>query len=134
MLLEHRPADQVRPSPTRERVSVRAAATVGQAEGSAVSGFRYNTWQLQDWLIERQLADCGAKDALEALKQAALLLQVNKKTEADAASIGGLCTAISPTQVRARLASSAQTYQMLVPMLLILSTDRENTEPVHAGD
>lgn len=101
---------------------------------SAVSGFRYNTWQLQDWLIERQLADCGAKDALEPLKQAALLLQVNKKTEADAASIGSLCTAISPTQVRVRLASSAQTCQMSVPMLLALSTDTEDTEPVHAGD
>uniref|UniRef100_H3D867 Myosin VAb n=1 Tax=Tetraodon nigroviridis TaxID=99883 RepID=H3D867_TETNG len=60
---------------------------------------RYNSWQLQDWLMDRELADCGAKETLEPLKQAALLLQVNKKTEADAAAIGGLCTAISPTQI-----------------------------------
>lgn len=101
---------------------LRAAVFLGQC--SALSGFRYNTWQLQDWLIERELADCGAKETLEPLKQAALLLHVNKKTEADAASIGGLCTAISPTQVRARSASSGQTSEESVSMLLILSTDR----------
>lgn len=52
--------------------------------------------------MDRELADCGAKKTLEPLKQAALLLQVNKKTEADAAAIGALCTAISPTQVGQR--------------------------------
>lgn len=31
-----------------------------------------------------------------------MLLQVNKKMEADAAAIGGLCPALSPTQVGAR--------------------------------
>lgn len=75
------------------------------AERSALPGSRYNSWQLQDWLIDRELADCGAKETLEPLKQAALLLQVNKKTEADAASISSLCTAISPTQVGQRLFS-----------------------------
>lgn len=125
MLLEHRPADQVRP------VRPKSCRLPGQADSSAVSGFRYNVWQLQDWLIERELADCGAKEPLEPLKQAALLLQVNKRTEADAASIGSLCTAIGPTQVRAR---SAQPSEELVSMLLVSSTDRENTEPLHAGD
>lgn len=52
--------------------------------------------------MDRELADCGTKETLEPLKQAALLLQVNKKTEADAASIGSLCTALSPTQVGQR--------------------------------
>lgn len=78
---------------------------LGHADCSALPGFRYSSWQLQDWLIDRELADCGAKEALEPLKQAALLLQVNKKTEADAASIGSLCTAVSPTQVGQRLFS-----------------------------
>eukprot|EP00066_Takifugu_rubripes_P004420 XP_003967783.1 PREDICTED: unconventional myosin-Va-like [Takifugu rubripes] len=71
----------------------------GMCSWSTGLQIRYNTWQLQDWLIDRELADCGAKETLEPLKQAALLLHVNKKTEADAASIGSLCTAISPTQI-----------------------------------
>lgn len=107
-----------------EKRPVRVAVFLGQADCSAVSGFRYNIWQLQDWLIDQELADCGAKETLEPLKQAALLLQVNKSTEADAASIGSLCTAISPTQVRARSACSGQPSAELVSMLLILSTDR----------
>lgn len=71
----------------------------GGAESPALPASRYSSWQLQDWLMDRELVDCGAKEALEPLKQAALLLQVNKKTEADAASISSLCSAISPTQV-----------------------------------
>lgn len=106
-----------------EKRPVRAAVFLGQADCSAVSGFRYNIWQLQDWLINRELADCGAKEKLEPLKQAALLLQIDKRTEADAASISSLCTAISPTQVRARSASSGQPSEELVLMFLSLSTD-----------
>lgn len=86
-----------------QTASVRARVAPGGADSPALPAFRYSSWQLQDWLIDRDLVDCGAKEALEPLKQAALLLQVNKKTEADAISISSLCTAISPTQVAQRL-------------------------------
>lgn len=56
-------------------------------------------WQLQEWLTDRQLADCGAKETLEPLRQAAQLLQINKKTEADAQAICTLCTALNTAQV-----------------------------------
>ncbi|XP_034032086.1 unconventional myosin-Va-like isoform X2 [Thalassophryne amazonica] len=60
---------------------------------------RYNVWQLEEWLTERDLADCGAKDTLEPLIQAAQLLQINKKTEADAQAISNMCTALTKAQI-----------------------------------
>uniref|UniRef100_A0A3Q3X431 Dilute domain-containing protein n=1 Tax=Mola mola TaxID=94237 RepID=A0A3Q3X431_MOLML len=60
---------------------------------------RYNVWQLQEWLTDRELADCGAKETLEPLRQAAQLLQINKKTEADAQTICSLCTDLSTAQI-----------------------------------
>ncbi|XP_049577986.1 unconventional myosin-Va isoform X1 [Syngnathus scovelli] len=60
---------------------------------------RYNVWQLEEWLAERQLADCGAKEMLEPLVQAAQLLQVNKKTEADAQAICNMCTGLTTAQI-----------------------------------
>ncbi|XP_075883468.1 unconventional myosin-Va-like [Nelusetta ayraudi] len=60
---------------------------------------RYNVWQLQEWLTDRQLTDCGAKETLEPLRQAAQLLQINKKTEADAQAICTLCTALNTAQI-----------------------------------
>ncbi|KAM7396859.1 hypothetical protein PAMP_019867 [Pampus punctatissimus] len=60
---------------------------------------RYNVWQLEEWLMERELADCGAKENLEPLVQAAQLLQINKKTEADAQAICSMCTALTTAQI-----------------------------------
>uniref|UniRef100_A0A3B4YES3 Unconventional myosin-Va-like n=1 Tax=Seriola lalandi dorsalis TaxID=1841481 RepID=A0A3B4YES3_SERLL len=60
---------------------------------------RYNVWQLEEWLSERELADCGAKEILEPLVQAAQLLQIKKKTEADAQAICNMCTALNTAQI-----------------------------------
>lgn len=60
---------------------------------------RYNVWQLEEWLAERELADCGATETLEPLLQAAQLLQIKKKTEADAQVIGTMCSALTTTQI-----------------------------------
>ncbi|KAM3869682.1 unconventional myosin-Va-like [Diretmus argenteus] len=60
---------------------------------------RYNAWQLEEWLVEKQLTDCGAKEALEPLIQASQLLQVNKKTEADAQSICTMCSGLTSAQI-----------------------------------
>ncbi|KAM3609650.1 uncharacterized protein V6R79_018209 [Siganus canaliculatus] len=60
---------------------------------------RYNVWQLEEWLSERSLADCGAKETLEPLVQAAQLLQIKKKTEADAQAICTMCTALTTAQI-----------------------------------
>lgn len=65
----------------------------------AASLFRYNVWQLEEWLAEREMADCGAKEMLEPLVQAAQLLQVKKKTEADAQAICNMCTGLTTAQV-----------------------------------
>lgn len=61
--------------------------------------FRYNVWQLEEWLTERDLAECGAKETLEPLVQAAQLLQIKKKTEADAKAICNMCSALTTAQV-----------------------------------
>uniref|UniRef100_A0A8C9YAM2 Myosin VAb n=1 Tax=Sander lucioperca TaxID=283035 RepID=A0A8C9YAM2_SANLU len=60
---------------------------------------RYNVWQLEEWLAERELADCGAKETLEPLLQAAQLLQIKKKTEADAQTICTMCSALTTAQI-----------------------------------
>lgn len=60
---------------------------------------RYNVWQLEEWLTERDMADSGAKEMLEPLVQAAQLLQIKKKTEADAQAICNMCTELSPAQI-----------------------------------
>uniref|UniRef100_A0A3Q2ZL99 Dilute domain-containing protein n=1 Tax=Hippocampus comes TaxID=109280 RepID=A0A3Q2ZL99_HIPCM len=60
---------------------------------------RYNVWQLEEWLAEREMADCGAKEMLEPLVQAAQLLQVKKKTEADAQAICNMCTGLTTAQI-----------------------------------
>ncbi|XP_067446055.1 unconventional myosin-Va-like isoform X1 [Thunnus thynnus] len=60
---------------------------------------RYNVWQLEEWLTERELADCGAKETLEPLVQAAQLLQIKKKTESDAQAICNMCTALTTAQI-----------------------------------
>ncbi|XP_041651873.1 unconventional myosin-Va-like [Cheilinus undulatus] len=60
---------------------------------------RYNVWQLEEWLAERDLHDCGAKETLEPLVQAAQLLQINKKTDSDAQAICNMCTALTTAQI-----------------------------------
>uniref|UniRef100_A0A3Q4HGI0 Unconventional myosin-Va-like n=1 Tax=Neolamprologus brichardi TaxID=32507 RepID=A0A3Q4HGI0_NEOBR len=60
---------------------------------------RYNVWQLEEWLAERELTDSGAKETLEPLIQAAQLLQIKKKTEADAQAICNMCTGLTTAQI-----------------------------------
>uniref|UniRef100_A0A3B4A8N8 Dilute domain-containing protein n=1 Tax=Periophthalmus magnuspinnatus TaxID=409849 RepID=A0A3B4A8N8_9GOBI len=60
---------------------------------------RYNVWQLEEWLTEKDMANSGAKEMLEPLVQAAQLLQIKKKTEADAQGICNMCTELTPAQI-----------------------------------
>uniref|UniRef100_A0A4W5Q2S4 Methyl-CpG binding domain protein 3b n=1 Tax=Hucho hucho TaxID=62062 RepID=A0A4W5Q2S4_9TELE len=60
---------------------------------------RYNVSQLEEWLRSRGLQAGGAVALLEPLIQAAQLLQVGKKTEADAQALVHTCTALSTQQV-----------------------------------
>uniref|UniRef100_A0AAQ5YNX9 Methyl-CpG binding domain protein 3b n=1 Tax=Amphiprion ocellaris TaxID=80972 RepID=A0AAQ5YNX9_AMPOC len=60
---------------------------------------RYNVSLLEEWLRSRGLQAGGAVATLEPLIQAAQLLQVGKKTEADARSIVETCTALSSQQI-----------------------------------
>ncbi|KAI1889663.1 hypothetical protein AGOR_G00165260 [Albula goreensis] len=60
---------------------------------------RYNVSQLEEWLRDKNLMNCGAKDMLEPLIQAAQLLQVKKKTDEDADAICSMCSALSSAQI-----------------------------------
>lgn len=82
--------------------------------------FRYNVWQLEEWLTERELEDCGAKETLEPLIQAAQLLQIKKKTEADAKAICNMCTALTTEQVQHQLGLSRLHLCTCVLLVLLL--------------
>ncbi|CAG5864870.1 unnamed protein product [Menidia menidia] len=60
---------------------------------------RYNVSLLEEWLRSRGVQAGGAAAALEPLIQAVQLLQVGKKTEADAEAIVQTCTALSSQQI-----------------------------------
>uniref|UniRef100_A0AAY5K3R1 Myosin VAa n=1 Tax=Esox lucius TaxID=8010 RepID=A0AAY5K3R1_ESOLU len=60
---------------------------------------RYNVSQLEEWLRDKSLMMCGAKETLEPLIQAAQLLQVKKKTDEDAEAICSLCNCLSTAQI-----------------------------------
>lgn len=60
---------------------------------------RYNVSQLEEWLRSRGLQAGGAVATLEPLIQAAQLLQVSKKSEADGQALVRTCTALSGQQV-----------------------------------
>ncbi|XP_034042761.1 unconventional myosin-Va isoform X3 [Thalassophryne amazonica] len=60
---------------------------------------RYNVSQLEEWLRDKGLMICGAKETLEPLIQAAQLLQVKKKTDEDAEAICSMCQAITTAQI-----------------------------------
>uniref|UniRef100_A0A8D0AIE6 Myosin VA n=1 Tax=Sander lucioperca TaxID=283035 RepID=A0A8D0AIE6_SANLU len=60
---------------------------------------RYNVSQLEEWLRDKGLMICGAKETLEPLIQAAQLLQVKKKTDEDAEAICSMCLALTTAQV-----------------------------------
>lgn len=55
--------------------------------------------QLEEWLRDKTLMTCGAKETLEPLIQAAQLLQVKKKTDEDAEAICSMCLALTTAQV-----------------------------------
>lgn len=59
----------------------------------------YNVSLLEEWLRNRGLQAGGVVAPLEPLIQAAQLLQVGKKTDADARAIVQTCTALSSKQV-----------------------------------
>lgn len=59
----------------------------------------YNVSLLEEWLRGRGLQAGGAVATLEPLIQAVQLLQVGKKTEADAQALVQTCTALSGQQV-----------------------------------
>uniref|UniRef100_A0A3B3C6G8 Unconventional myosin-Va n=1 Tax=Oryzias melastigma TaxID=30732 RepID=A0A3B3C6G8_ORYME len=60
---------------------------------------RYNVSQLEEWLRDKGLMNCGAKETLEPLIQAAQLLQVKKKTDEDADAICSMCHALTTSQI-----------------------------------
>ncbi|XP_020354476.1 unconventional myosin-Vb isoform X1 [Oncorhynchus kisutch] len=60
---------------------------------------RYNVSLLEEWLRTRGLQAGGAVALLEPLIQAAQLLQVGKKTDADAQALVHTCTALSTQQI-----------------------------------
>uniref|UniRef100_A0A6Q2Z0L4 Methyl-CpG binding domain protein 3b n=1 Tax=Esox lucius TaxID=8010 RepID=A0A6Q2Z0L4_ESOLU len=60
---------------------------------------RYNVSLLEEWLRSRELQAGGAVALLEPLIQATQLLQVGKKTEADAQALVHSCNALSTQQV-----------------------------------
>ncbi|XP_015827032.3 unconventional myosin-Va isoform X1 [Nothobranchius furzeri] len=65
---------------------------------------RYNVSLLEEWLRSRGLQTGGAVSTLEPLIQAVQLLQVGKKTDADAQAIVQTCTALSSKQIAKILA------------------------------
>uniref|UniRef100_A0A8C2DIJ6 Methyl-CpG binding domain protein 3b n=1 Tax=Cyprinus carpio TaxID=7962 RepID=A0A8C2DIJ6_CYPCA len=60
---------------------------------------RYNVSLLEEWLRSRSLQTGGAVTALEPLIQAAQLLQMSKKTEADGQAMVQACNELSNQQV-----------------------------------
>ncbi|XP_054476726.1 unconventional myosin-Va isoform X2 [Anoplopoma fimbria] len=60
---------------------------------------RYNVSQQEEWLRDKGLMMCGAKETLEPLIQAAQLLQVKKKTDEDAEAICSMCLALTTAQI-----------------------------------
>ncbi|XP_034382197.1 unconventional myosin-Va [Cyclopterus lumpus] len=60
---------------------------------------RYNVSQQEEWLRDKGLMVCGAKETLEPLIQAAQLLQVKKKTDEDADAICSMCLALTTAQI-----------------------------------
>ncbi|CAL8308765.1 unnamed protein product [Lota lota] len=60
---------------------------------------RYNVSVLEEWLRSHNLQAGGAVAELEPLIQAAQLLQVGKKTEADAEALVETCNALSSQQI-----------------------------------
>ncbi|XP_056134161.1 unconventional myosin-Va [Lampris incognitus] len=60
---------------------------------------RYNVSQLEEWLRDKTLMHCGAKETLEPLIQAAQLLQVKKKADEDAEAICSMCHSLTTAQI-----------------------------------
>ncbi|KAG7247615.1 hypothetical protein CRUP_023953 [Coryphaenoides rupestris] len=74
---------------------------------------RYNVSQLEEWLRDKNLMVCGAKETLEPLIQAAQLLQVKKKTDEDAEAICSMCHALTTAQVTRSALTAAQIVKVL---------------------
>ncbi len=61
---------------------------------------RYNLSELEEWLRNHRLAECGTLDQLTVLVEIAQLLQVGKKSDADVDNIVTMCTNLSNQQVK----------------------------------
>ena len=64
---------------------------------------RYNLSELEEWLRNHRLAECGTLEQLAVLVEIAQLLQVGKKTDADADNVANMCSKLTPQQVRGHL-------------------------------
>uniref|UniRef100_A0A8C9SJR6 Unconventional myosin-Va n=1 Tax=Scleropages formosus TaxID=113540 RepID=A0A8C9SJR6_SCLFO len=80
---------------------------------------RYNVSQLEEWLRDKNLMTCGAKETLEPLIQAAQLLQVKKKTDEDAEAICSMCHALSTAQVVLNLYTPMNEFEERVSIAFI---------------
>lgn len=77
--------------------------------------------QLEEWLRDKGLMTCGAKETLEPLIQAAQLLQVKKKTDEDAEAICSMCQALTTAQVNG-LARNIEIIQNSFSLLFFLTS------------
>lgn len=98
---------------------------------------RYNVSQLEEWLRDKGLMTCGAKETLEPLIQAAQLLQVKKKTDEDAEAICSMCHALTTAQVKYfsnyyQLKLQLKPFSFCVFNFSVLClSDRKSPEPLH---
>lgn len=103
----------------------------------SLSYCRYNVSLLQEWLHSRSLQTGGAVATLEPLIQAVQLLQVGKKTEADARALVQTCSALSSQQVGLRFISlkckHTQTMCFLNCPGWFCWTDCEDSDPLHSS-
>ncbi|XP_063718189.1 unconventional myosin-Va-like isoform X3 [Symsagittifera roscoffensis] len=60
---------------------------------------RYNLSELEEWLRNHRLAECGTEEQLAVLVEIAQLLQVGKKTDADVDNIVFMCKKLTNQQI-----------------------------------
>ena len=100
MLLEQGHADQVGAAAQGRSGPQCLSVTILLMVFVCVNVRRYNVSQLEEWLRDKGLMTCGAKETLEPLIQAAQLLQVKKKRDEDAEAICSMCLALTTAQVQ----------------------------------
>lgn len=99
---------------------------------------RHNLSQLEDWgRTHSHLIDTRALDALLPLVQAAQLLQINKKERDAAEKICGVCSDLSPLQVRyvcnftpLRVSNAALRSRSCSPCTHQLTSSKRESRPI----